>query len=127
MERITASGDRSLRTRPSMGCEMNGSTIAISACEARSLTARAQASIVTTVAGSSGSMRNSILPPSNPIRAMLAASYPVNRSSILNPGPGQPAAFHGADDHLVVQRAEQQQVLDDVRGAEHAVHPGPRQ
>ena len=40
---------------------------------------------------------------------------------------GQTAAVHRADDDLVVQRAEQQQVLEDVRGAEHAVHAGPRQ
>ena len=45
----------------------------------------------------------------------------------LEAGPGQAAPVHRADDHLVVQRAEQQQVLDDVGGAEHAVHAGPRQ
>ena len=45
----------------------------------------------------------------------------------LEDGPGQAAAVHRADDHLVVERAEQQQVLDDVGGAEHAVDAGPGQ
>ena len=72
---------------------MNGSIIAVRALEAGSQTARAQASMVTTVAGSSGSIRNSILPPSNPIRAVLSASYPVNRSSISKAVPASPPRF----------------------------------
>ncbi len=71
---MTASGDRSLRTRPSTRWQMNGSTMAIRPRAASSLTACAHDSIVAAVAGSSGSMRNSILPPSNPIRAIAAAS-----------------------------------------------------
>ncbi len=74
MARIIASGDRSLRTRPSTRCEMNGSIIATSRRAARSDTACAQACSVAAVAGSSGSMRSSILPASNPIRAMAGAS-----------------------------------------------------
>jgi len=74
MARIIASGDRSLRTRPSTRCEMNGSIIAISRRSARSDTACAQACRMPAVAGSPGSMRGSILPPSNPIRAMAGAS-----------------------------------------------------
>ena len=38
----------------------------------------------------------------------------------------QPAAVHRAEDDLAVERPEQQQVLDDVGGAEDAVHAGPR-
>jgi hypothetical protein len=34
---------------------------------------------------------------------------------------GQPAAVHGADDHLALQRTEQQEVLQDVGGTQHAV------
>jgi hypothetical protein len=74
MARIIASGDRSLRTRPSTRCEMNGSIIATRRREARSETAWAQACRVAAVAASSGSMRSSILPPSNPARAIDAAS-----------------------------------------------------
>jgi L-fucose isomerase-like protein len=74
MARIIASGDRSLRIRPSTRCEMNGSIIANSRRPARSDTACAQACRVAAVAGSSASMRSSILPPSNPIRATAAAS-----------------------------------------------------
>ena len=74
MARIIASAVSSLRIRPSTRCEMNGSTMAISRCPARSLTASAQASRVGAVAWSSGSMRSSILPPSKPAAAMLAAS-----------------------------------------------------
>jgi hypothetical protein len=53
---------------------MNGSIIATSRREARSDTACAQACKVAAVAGSSGSMRSSILPPSNPIRVTADAS-----------------------------------------------------
>ena len=67
--------------------------MAISPCAARSLTAWAQDSMVTAVAGSSGSIRKSILPPSNPIRAIAAASYPVNRSSISKTVPARPPRF----------------------------------
>jgi hypothetical protein len=74
MARIIASGDRSLRTRPSTRCEMNGSIIATSRRAARSDTACAQACSVAAVATSSGSIRSSILPPSNAIRAMAGAS-----------------------------------------------------
>jgi hypothetical protein len=72
--RIIASGDRSLRTRPSTRRLMNGSIIAISPRRARSVTARAQASRVDTVAGSAGSMRSSILPPSNRADSIAAGS-----------------------------------------------------
>ena len=72
--RTIASAVSSLRTRPSTRWEMNGSTIAIRPWSARSLTACAQASSVATVAGSSGSMRVSILPPSKPASAIAAAS-----------------------------------------------------
>jgi hypothetical protein len=74
MARMVASAPRSIRTRPSTRWAMNGSTMASSRCAARSLTARPQASTVATVLGSSGSMRSSILPPSNPAAARLAAS-----------------------------------------------------
>ena len=69
-----ASGDRSLLTRPSTRWVMNGSTMAMSLRPARSDTARAHASNVAAVAGSSGSIRSSILPPSKPIRVIAAAS-----------------------------------------------------
>jgi len=74
MARIIASGDRSLRIRPSTRWEMNGSIIATSRRAARSDTACAQACSVAEVARSSGSMRRSILPPSNLIRVMDTAS-----------------------------------------------------
>ena len=74
MARMVASTPRSIRTRPSTRWEMNGSTMAISRCAASSLTARPQASTVATVLGSSGSIRSSILPPSKPSLARLAAS-----------------------------------------------------
>ena len=72
--RIIASGLRSLRIFPLLRWEMNGSTMAISWRAASSLTAVLQASSVRAVAGSSGSIRISILPPSKPAVAMLAAS-----------------------------------------------------
>ena len=74
MARIMASGDRSLRTRPFTRWAMNGSTMAISRRPARSDTAWAHACMVSAVAGSPGSIRSSILPPSNPIRDIAAAS-----------------------------------------------------
>src|SRR5690606_31016086 len=40
---------------------------------------------------------------------------------------GQPAAVHRAQHELVVERTEQRQLLDEVGGAEEAVHTGPRQ
>ena len=93
MARIIASGDRSLRTRPPSRRAMNGSIIAVSRCRARSDTACAQACRVAGVAGSRGSMRTSILPPSKPIRAMAGASYPVNRSSISKTVSARPPRF----------------------------------
>ena len=74
MARIMASGDRSLRTRPSTRWQMNGSIIATSRRAARSEMACAQACSVAAVAWSPGSIRNSILPASNPIRAIAPAS-----------------------------------------------------
>ena len=74
LARTMASAVSSLRTRPSTRWEMNGSTMAISRCRARSLTASAHDSSVATVAGSFGSMRVSILPPSKPASAMACAS-----------------------------------------------------
>ena len=71
--------------------------------------------MVAAVAGSSGSMRSSILPPSKPIRAIAGRVVAGEPVVDLEHGPGQAAAVHRADDHLVVQRAEQQQVLEDVR------------
>ena len=88
-----ASGDRSLRTRPSTRWAMNGSTMAMSLRPARSDTACAHACMVSAVAGSSGSIRSSILPPSNPIRATAAASYPVNRSSTSKTVSARPPRF----------------------------------
>jgi GntR family transcriptional regulator len=41
--------------------------------------------------------------------------------------PGQPAAVHRADDDLVVEHAEQQQLLEDVGRPQHAVDTGPGQ
>ena len=39
----------------------------------------------------------------------------------------QSAAVHGAEDELALERPEQQQVVQHVRGGEHAVHLGVRQ
>ena len=100
IDRITASADRSLRTRPSTRWEMNGSTIAIRPRAASSVTAWAQACRVAAVAGSPGSMRSSILPPSRPICAIdggVVAGEPVVD---LEHGPGQAAPVHRADDDL---------------------------
>ncbi len=72
--RMMASDDRSLRTRPSTRWQTNGSTMAISRRPASSFTAPAQAWMAAAVAGSSGSMRSSILPPSKPMASMAAAS-----------------------------------------------------
>lgn len=52
-ERVTASADRSLRTRPSIRREMNGSTNSGSSRAAMASTARALASIVVSEPGSS--------------------------------------------------------------------------
>src|SRR5690242_5339985 len=93
LARTMASAVSSLRTRPSTRWEMNGSIIAISRCRARSLMASALAWSVATVAGSSGSMRVSILPPSKPASAIDCASYPVNRSSISKTVPARPPRF----------------------------------
>jgi hypothetical protein len=38
--------------------------------------------------------------------------------------PGQPAAVERREHHLVLQRPEQYEVVEDVRGRQHAVHPG---
>jgi hypothetical protein len=74
MALIMASADRSLRTRASTRWLMNGSTMAIRPWPARSVTACAHDSRVAAVAGSAGSMRSSILPPSNRIASSAAAS-----------------------------------------------------
>ena len=66
---ITASGERSLTTRPSSfaSSTTNGSTMAISSARLSSVTARPHRSRVATVPGSSRSIRASILPPSSPL------------------------------------------------------------
>ena len=74
LTRTMASAVSSLRTRPSTRWERNGSIMASSRCRARSLIASADDSSVATVAGSFGSMRVSILPPSNPASAIACAS-----------------------------------------------------
>ncbi|OLB73463.1 MAG: hypothetical protein AUI14_26175 [Actinobacteria bacterium 13_2_20CM_2_71_6] len=92
--RIMASGVRSLRVVPSAArLTQNGSTIAISLCAARSDTASPHASRVRAVAGSVGSMRSSILPASNRMAVIEAASYAVNRSSSSNAVPNRPPRF----------------------------------
>jgi hypothetical protein len=63
-----------VRSRPSTRAAMNGSTMATRRWAARSVTARLHASSVPAVAGSSRSMRVSILPPWNPMAASVAAS-----------------------------------------------------
>ncbi len=72
---------------------MNGSITAMSWRWARPVTASAQACSVLAVAGSAGSMRSSILPPSRPAVAIPGALYPVNRSSTSNAAPGSPPRF----------------------------------
>ena len=104
---------------------MNGSTIAISCASASSLTASAQASSVGAVAASSGSMRSSILPPWKPRRADRVGVVAGEAVVDLEGCAGQAAAVHRADHDLVLEGAEQQQVLEDVGGAEHAVDAWP--
>ena len=41
--------------------------------------------------------------------------------------PGQAAPVHRTDDHFLIEGAEQEQVLEDVRSAEHAVDARSRQ
>src|ERR1700691_5406881 len=106
MARIIASEDRSLRTLPSTRWAMNGSIIAASLRSARPDTALAQASRVAAVEAHPGDRRR------------VVAGEPVVD---LEDGVGEAAPVHRADDHLAVQRAEQQQVLEHVGGAEHAV------
>ena len=79
------------------------------------------------VAGSSRSMRVSILPPSKPIARDRRGV--VRREAVveLEDRALQAAAVHRADDDLVLEGAEQQQVLEDVGRAEHPVDAGPRQ
>ena len=70
---IADSGSSRLTTRPSRRSERKGSTMAISPSSASSVTARALASSVATVPGSSSAMRVSILPPSRPLAARSRA------------------------------------------------------
>jgi hypothetical protein len=57
-------------------------------------------------------------------RCRVVAGEPVVH---LEHRVGQAAPVHRADHDLAVQRAEQQQVLQHVRGSEHAVDAGPAQ
>ena len=83
--------------------------------------------MVGAVPASASSMRSSILPPSRPQRGdaggVVAGEPVVHRPG----GAVEAAAVHRADDDLVLERAEQQQLLDDVGGAEHAVDVGVAQ
>ena len=85
------------------------------------LTAWRTASMVVAVPASVSSMRSSILPPSRPTggdaRRVVPGEPVVHRPG----GAVEAAAVHRADDDLVLERAEEQQLLDDVGGAEHAV------
>ena len=127
MERITASGDRSLRTRPSTRCDMNGSTMAI----------RPRAGQLGHGPGAGlhgGGGGRVVQVDAEQHLAAVEAHRGDGRRVVagepvvdLEGGAGQAAAVHRPDDHLVLERAEQQQVLEDVGGAEHAVHAGPGQ
>src|SRR6476660_9667326 len=90
---ITASADRSLRTLPSTRVDMNGSSIAIRPCDARSSIARAHASSVATVPGSPRSMRHNIFPPFILAAAVAAAVAAVILSSSSNCAPARPPRF----------------------------------
>jgi hypothetical protein len=46
---------------------------------------------------------------------------------MVHVAPSRPPAVHRADDDLVLQRTEQQQLLDDVGRAEHTVDVGVAQ
>ena len=120
-ERMTASVVRSLRTLPSTRWEMNGSTIAISRRSARLLTALG--------AGLERGRRRrdrqgrcaatSFRPGSRLVDCLgVVASEPVID---LEAGAGETTAIHRPDDDLVLEGAEQQQILDDVGRPEDAV------
>ena len=89
------------------------------------MTACALASSVATVPGSSRQMRVSILPPSSPRAAISAARVGGEAVVELEAGALEATAVHRADGDLVVEGAEQQQVVEDVGRAEHAVDAGP--
>jgi hypothetical protein len=72
-------------------------------------------------------MRSSIFPASKPAdgdRGGVVAGEPVVD---LESRAGETTAVHRPDDDLVVERAEQEQVLEDVGGAEDAVDAGTRE
>ena len=122
---IIASGEVSLRTRPSTRWTMNGSTMAMSPRPARSDTARAHACMVSAVAGSFGvdpEQHLAAVEPHPRYRRGVVSGEPVVH---LEDGLGQAAPVHRADDDLALERAEQQQVLQHVGGAEHAADAGP--
>ena len=66
-------------------------------------------------------MRVSILPPSRPLAARSRGRVGGEPVVELEDRALEAAAVHRADDHLVLEGAEQQQVVEDVGGAEHAV------
>ena len=88
------------------------------------MTARALASSVATVPASSRQMRVSILPPSRPRAAISPRRVGGEAVVELEAGALQAAAVHRADRDLAVERAEEQQVVEDVGRAEHPVDAG---
>ena len=77
--------------------------------------------------GSPSAMRVSILPPSRPLAAISRGRVGGEAVVELEDRALQAAAVHRADDHLALQGAEQQQVVEDVGGAEHAVDARARE
>ena len=126
-ERTTASVDRSLRSRPSTRRDRNGSTIAISP-RAGEVGHRAGAGLE-----SAGARRVVRVDPQQHLAALEAGRLDAGGGVAGEPvvdlerGAGQAATVHRAEDHLVLERPEQQQVVEHVGGAEHAVHLGPGQ
>src|SRR5215217_1440365 len=90
---MTASGLRSLLTRPSTRRDRNGSSIATTPARASSVIARPEVSSIPTVPGSSRSIRLSILAASKRASTTPATSYPVIRSSSSKLAPARPPRF----------------------------------
>ena len=122
---MTASGLRSFTILPFTRLDMNGSTMAISLARFRSVTALAQH------LKRGNGCRIGEIDPGEHLGAFKTAvdgaldvvtGHPVVH---FEHGTGQPAAVHRGEHDLVLERAEHQEVLDDVRGGQQPVDAGP--
>jgi len=103
---------------------MNGSIIAVRPRPASWLTALAQGDHGGRILGIDADEHLASVPAGGLDARRVISGEPVVH---LERRPGQAAPVHRTDDHFLMEGAKQEQVLEDVRSAEHAVDAGPRQ